>query len=220
MLGRIVCSVVVLGAVAASAQGQIGRAPRQANAGPSYWVGLSMAYVDGLSTTDNATGSAWNFGYTSQIRATLEKALGTGGSVGISAGFSNPPLTYSTGSAVTANCAGSCQATASLTQYMGFFSLGSPGRASGFRGGLTVEGGVTQLSNFHEKTSNASLPPSSGSYDPTFGFGFTFGYSLSQISDIYIGQMSDFVLHPQNSAVTNQSAPRMFHLRGGFRIGF
>lgn len=219
MLGRIVCSVAAIVAVAASAQGQIGRAPRQSAAGPSYWVGLSVGYVEGLQTTDNATGSAWNFGYTSQIRATLEKSMGPGGSVGISAGFSNPPLVYNPGATSNSSCAGSCQATASVTQYMGFVTLGGV-RGAGFHAGFTLEGGVTQFSNFHEKISNATLPPSSGSYDGTFGFGYGFGYSLSSISDIYVGQMLDFVLHPQNSATVNASAPRVNTFRAGFRIGF
>jgi hypothetical protein len=220
MLGRIVCSVVAVGVVAASAQGQIGRAPRQANTGPSYWVGLSMGYVEGLSTTDDASGSTWRFGYTSQLRATFEKALGPTGTVGIAAGFSNPPLTYSGGGASSGSCPLTCQATATVNQYVAFFTFGSPSRGVGFHGGFNIEGGVTQFSNFHEKTSNAALPPSSASNDMTFGFGTGFGYALSSISDIYVGEMMDFVLHPQSSNTVNPSAPRILTFRAGFRIGF
>src|SRR4051812_47911779 len=78
---------------------QIGPRGRQQGsaADPGYWVGLSIGYVDGTTINDGDTGSSWRFGYTAQIRATLEKTLQRGVTVGASAGFSNAPLTYVSG---------------------------------------------------------------------------------------------------------------------------
>ena len=67
------------------------------------------------------------------------------------------------------------------------------------------------------RSTETSLAPSS-KYDFTFGFGGGLGYGFSQISDIYVSEMSDLVLHPSNGAST--TAPRLFQFRAGFRVGF
>ena len=206
------------GFIAPRADAQMGR-PRPAASDPDYWVGLSLGYVEGITTTDDASGSTWQFGYTSQIRATFEKTLQRGTTVGIAAGFSNAPLTYTSGFAFGNGC-GQCQATANVTQYTIFINGGGLGSYGGFHGLYTLETGVTQFSNFQEKATGFALEPTSGSYDATFGLGGGVGYSLSPTADLYVGEMVDFVLHHQSSAVAAQSAPRFFTLRAGFRVGF
>jgi hypothetical protein len=218
MRGALALAAVVASLSASTAHAQMGR-PRAAASDPDYWVGLSLGYVEGITTTDDASGATWQFGYTSQIRATLEKTLQRGTTVGIAAGFSNAPLTYTSGSAFRGGC-GQCQATANVTQYTIFINGGGLGSYGGFHGLYTLETGVTQFSNFHEKSTGFALEPASGSYDATFGLGGGVGYSLSPTADLYVGEMVDFVLHHQSSAVAAQSAPRFFTLRAGFRVGF
>ena len=214
MLRRIACSMLVL--CATTAHGQLGRQRPAYPAGPEYWVGLSLGYVDGTTTTDEASGSTWRFGYTSQIRATLEKSVSRGTTLGVAAGYSTAPLTYqSTG--FSGGCAGGCQAKGDITQYMAFIRGGG---GVGFHALYTLEAGVTRFSNFREKSTDSPLPPSNGSYDLTIGFGGGFAYGVSPLLDIYIGQMYDFVFHKQNSSSTVQSAPRLLMFRGGFRFGF
>src|ERR1043166_4516574 len=133
---------------------QVGRSSR-VSGGPEYWVGLSYGYMDGTTINDGDTNGLWQFGYTSQIRATFEKTLQRGVWGGISAGFANAPLTY-TSPALNNPCGLSCPATADITQYMAFIQGGT---GVGFHGLYNVEAGFTRFSNFREKSSDTQLPP-------------------------------------------------------------
>jgi hypothetical protein len=220
MIRRFTVAVAFAAVSIVSIGSMLGITARPANAqvkNPDYWVGLSIGYMEGITTTDDATGATWQFGYTGQIRATLEKTLQRGTTVGIAAGFANAPLTYTSGS--FGGC-GQCQATANVTQYTIFVQGGGGGSYGGFHGLYTLETGVTQFSDFQEKSSGADLQPGAASYDATFGLGGGVGYTLSPTADLYVGEMVDFVLHHQSSAVAAQSAPRFFTLRAGFRVGF
>lgn len=221
MLRRTVCSMVLLLAMTPAAwQAQTGRQRPPTQSDPGYWVGLSIGYLEGISTTDDATGATWRFGYTSQVRATVEKTLSQGMTFGVAAGYSNAPLTYSSASQFNGACPGSCLANADITQYLAFVRGGSGGTGTGFRGTFSVEGGVTQFSKFRDRATKESLPPTDGSYDLTFGFGAGFGYRMSRLSEVYIDQSYDFVLHKQRESVTNQTVPRLLTFRGGIRFGF
>jgi hypothetical protein len=212
MLRRIVCSMLVL--FAATAQGQIRRQPQNINTDPDYWVGLTLGYMEGVTLSDDETGSTWAFGYSTQLRATLEKAIGRGATVGVSAGFSSVPLTYQSGN--FGSVCGQCRADANINQYTAFVRVGG---GPGFHGMYQFEGGVTQFTNFREHDSQTRLAPTDGAYDATVGFGGGIAYGLSRTSDIYATETLDFVFHRQNTAV-QQQAPRFFTFRGGFRFGF
>jgi hypothetical protein len=60
----------------------------------SVTIGLSIGLLDGTTIYDGDTGGRWQIGYTSQIRATLEKTLQRDVAIGISAGYATAPLTY------------------------------------------------------------------------------------------------------------------------------
>jgi hypothetical protein len=208
--------------ISATSGAQISRPRPATSTDPDYWVGLSIGYMDGITTTDDATGSTWRFGYTSQIRATFEKTVSTGTTVGVVAGYATGPLTYYPANQFTAACPGSCLAKADITQYLAFVRGGSGGWGVGtrFHGTLNAEGGVTRFSKFRDRTAETPLAPDGGSYDFTVGFGAGFGYRVSQLSEIYVDQSYDFIFHKQSSAVTNQEVPRLLTFRGGFRFGF
>jgi hypothetical protein len=209
-------AAVLLAAASAAASAQDGRRA-QRSAEPGYWVGLSYGYLDGTTIGDGATHTVWEFGYTSQIRATLEKTIQRGVSVGASAGFATSPLTY-LNSDLTSPCGGTaCSARADITQWLGFLHVGGSG--SGFHGGYTIEAGVTQFSHFRDRASGAALPPSSATSDFTFGFGGGLGYGFSQIADVYLAEQLDFVIHPQGDN-PQSNAPRFTTFRVGFRMGF
>lgn len=218
MIRRNVMALAIVGLVAAAStsSAQIGR--RSGPSQPGYWVGLSLGYVDGTSMSDDNTGAIWRFGYTSQITASFEKSLAAGSSIGISAGFSTAPLSYTAGNGLTSDCLGSCDARADVTQLLAFFR-GNTGGEVGLRFFYQAEGGVTEFGNFRDRSNDAKLPPSNASNDPTFGFGGGISYALTPIAELYVGQMWDIVLHHQASA-ESQTAPRMSTFRGGFRIGF
>jgi hypothetical protein len=214
MFRRTVCSMLVL--FAATAHAQIRRQPQNINNDPDYWVGLSFGYVDGMTLSDDKTQSTWRLGYSTQIRATLEKTIARGATLGIAAGFSNVPLTYDSGNFGFGSSCSSCLADADVNQYTAFIRGGG---GQGFHGVYQLEGGVTQFTNFRERATQVRLDPQDGAYDATFGFGGGVAYGFSRTTDIYIGEMLDFVFHKQ-STVVEQQAPRVFTFRGGFRFGF
>ena len=219
MIRRNMMALAVVGLVAATSttSAQIGRRS-SGSSQPGYWVGLSLGYVDGTSMSDDNTGAVWRFGYTSQIRATLEKTLTGGSSIGISAGFSTAPLSYTAGTALSSDCFATCDARADVTQLLAFFR-GNTGGEVGLKFFYQAEGGVTEFGNFRDRSTDAKLPPSSASNDLTFGFGGGLSYGLTPIADVYVGEMWDIVLHHQSS-LESQSAPRLSTFRAGFRIGF
>jgi len=222
MVRRIVCSMMVvllsLFSGAADAGAQLGRRSNGLSSEPGYWVGLSVGYVDGFTTSDQATGGLWQIGYTSQLRATLEKSLQRGASIGVAAAFSNAPLTYNNGNSFDVNCIGSCAAHVDITQYLAFVRAGGSG--TGFHGMFNLEGGVTSFSNFRESGTDTRLEPTTQKYDPTFGFGAGFGYGFSRSTELYADGLTDIILHKQASGAVSQSAPHQTTLRAGLRIGF
>lgn len=212
---HVLCALLVIG-VAAPAGAQIGRAPRGYAAEPKYWVGLSYGYLEGITVGDEATNTTWEFAYSSQIRATFEKTIQRGITLGASAGFSNANLTYS-GAALNNPCGFSCDATADITQYLAFVRGGG---GLGFHGMYNLEGGVTQFSKFRARSVDSDLPPADAKYDFTFGFGGGLGFGFSSIAEAYVGEQLDLVLHPQGTGGASRSAPRMMTFRAGFRVGF
>lgn len=216
MIRRIAVALLFAGTLPAGAQ--IGRRSRQgAGADPGYWVGLSYGYVSGTTIADESSATTWQFGYTSQLRASLEKTMQSGFTIGASAGFATAPLTY-VSNTFSGACAGTCAANANITQYMAFLRGGS---GVGFHGMYSIEAGMTEFSNFRTRDGNASLAPTNAKYDFSFGFGAGFGYGFTQASEVYLGQQWDLVLHPQgDNAGRSTNAPRISTFRAGFRIGF
>ena len=219
MLQRLIFAGAAVLGVAVSAHAQIGRAPgRTYGNDPSYWVGLSYGYMDGYSMSDDDSQSHWAFGGTSQIRATFEKTMQRGITIGAAAGFSTTPLTYS--SVVNpANgggaCGGGCRAKADVTQFMAFVHGGN---GNGFHGVYDLEAGFTEFSNFRERATDTKLAPTSADFSFTFGFGGGLGYAFSPTTDVYVGELYQLIIHPSESETG--SAPRALVFRAGFRVGF
>ena len=211
-------TLVVAGAAFSTAGAQIGRPRTYYAPEPDYWVGLSYGFVDGVTINDGTTGTTWAFGYTSQIRATLEKTLQAGVTAGISAGFSNAPLDYTINQPAPSpfgGCIENCPANANVSQYMAFIRGGS---RPGFHGLFDLEAGATEFSHFRDRTTDAPIPPSA-KYDFTFGIGGGAGYGLSPTAEVYVTDGWQFVLHPQG-ANASSSAPRMMTVQVGGRVGF
>jgi hypothetical protein len=209
--------LIALSSADAAAQGRRG-GRAGFNAGPDYWVGLSYGYQNGITVNDGDTNAQWAFGYTQQIRATLEKSLQPGVSLGVSAGFSNAPLTYTTTDPIAGGACGfQCSATGDITQYMAFIHGGTS--PTGFHGIYDLEAGFTEFSNFHTKDGDVKFGPTDAKYDFSFGLGGGVGYTMSRDADIYVTEIFDFVLHPQGNN-TSSSAPRLPVFRAGFRVGF
>lgn len=217
MVRRIRFAALMALAVPAIGGAQISRAPRGGyQTEPGYWVGVSYGFLDGITLNDGQSNSTWQFAYSSQLRATLEKSLGSGVTAGVSAGFASPKLVY-TGRAIGTVC-GSCEASADVSQYLAFVRVGG---GPGFHALFNLEGGVTEFSKFRDRTSGANLDPSSAAYDFTFGFGGGFAYGFSRNTDVYINEQMDLLLHHQgDTGAQSSSVPRMSVFRAGARVGF
>ena len=211
-------ALVVASGASRPVDAQIGRSRAYYAPEPGYWVGLSYGFVDGVTINDDATGTTWAFGYTSQIRATLEKTLQAGVTAGISAGFSNAPLDYTIIEPPPTpfdGCRVDCPANANISQYLVFVRGGS---RPGFHGLFDLEAGATEFSHFRDRTTGASFPPTA-KYDFTFGIGGGAGYGFSPTTEVYVTDGWQFVLHPQGPNASS-SAPRMMTVQLGGRIGF
>ncbi len=173
--------------------------------------------MDGFSISDDDSQSSWSFGGASQVRATFEKTVQRGITVGAAAGFSTPPLTYSpfANPGGRTSCVGGCRAKADVTQFMAFVHGGS---GVGFHGVYDLEGGLTEFSNFRERTTDARLAPTRANYSFTFGFGGGLGYGFSPITDVYVSEAYELIVH--SSENQTGAAPRAPVFRAGFRVGF
>lgn len=215
---RRIAFAAFIAAAATPLGAQISRGRGGFVAAPNYWVGLSYGYVDGITLNDGHSNSTWAFQYASQLRATLEKTVGQGVTVGASAGFSNPRLDY-VGRGLGDPCGGlGCQADADVTQYMAFLRSGG---GIGFHGLFSFEAGVTQFSKFRDRTTGNDLTTANSSTDFTFGLGGGFGYGVSTNTDLYLGEQWDIVLHHQGDVDGGTTrAPRVAVFRVGARVGF
>jgi hypothetical protein len=211
------CSCVALGATTSAAQFPRGPGRGQGSGSdPDYWVGLEYGYQGGMTVLD-ASGAEWQIGYTSQLRATAEKTVARGISVGVAAGFSTPTLNYFPGADGSSfSCEFQCTAKADVTQWLVFVHSGS---GVGFHGVYNLEAGITQFGNFREQFTNDQLPPTNAVNDFSFGLGGGAGYGFSRTMEAYIAENFDIVLHSQGDNVGGD-APRFFTFRIGFRAGF
>jgi hypothetical protein len=219
VLQRLIYAGAAVLGLAFTAEAQIGRPPAQTYGNePSYWVGLSYGYMDGYSMSDDDSQSHWAFGGASQIRATFEKTVQRGITIGAAAGFSTTPLIYST-VVNPANgggpCGAGCRATADVTQLMAFVHGGG---GYGFHPVYDLEGGFTEFANFRERSTDVRLAPTSADFSFTFGFGGGLGYGFSQTTDVYVSESYELIIHPSESETG--SAPRALVFRAGFRVGF
>jgi hypothetical protein len=216
---RIAASVALLLAGTVAAGAQFPRLPGQGGSygpEPGYWVGLSYGYVSGTTIDDPASATTWQFGYTSELRGTIEKTMGQGFTVGASAGFATAPLTYSPSIGSPA-CPISCAADANISQYMAFVRAGT---GMGFHTIYELEAGATEFSKFRTRDADSTLAPDQAKYDFSFGLGGGFGYGFSRMSEAYVGYHWDLVLHPQGNGGGVRDAPRRETFRAGFRLGF
>ena len=138
--------------------------------------------------------------------------------LGVAAGYSNAPLTYSSLGQFNGACAGSCLANADITQYLAFVRGGAGGGVTGLSRNIQCRGRRDAVLEVSRSLDRLALPPANGSYDLTFGFGAGFGYRMSRLSELYVDQSYDFVLHKQSASVTNQEVPRLLIFRGGVSL--
>jgi hypothetical protein len=206
-------SAVALIAAQAVAGAQYPRNPRTQMPTSNYYVGLSYGLYELGTLEDGKTGNEWNFGYTTQLAATLEKTLSGGGAIGVIAGFASPRLTYRPIGTFDPTC---CTAKADVTQLLATARLG--GGFYGFRSSIVIDAGATQFANFRDAATDLKLT-GGGAWDPTFGTGYELGVALTPKTDVYFSFSFLFVLHDQGNAVST-TPPFNHTMKIGVRQGF
>lgn len=208
-LGARLVLLALLGPLATRAGAQIIRAGSALD--PQFWASAGLGIMQTQTIEDYATRSSWDFGTVTQWRATLERGLRNGGSIGVAGTWARPALAYEGG-----GCAGACDAEATYFQVLALFRTG--GR-EGFHQVIELHAGVTGFSDFRTDD-DTKLPPLGTVLDPTFAVGYGFAYGFSRRTQVMLVQDVGAVLHRRDDAPAGANTLRQFQTtRIGFRVG-
>ena len=182
---------------------------------PSTWVSFGVGLLNLQAIDDPATNSSWAFASgATQYRASIEHAMGSGTSVGLTGGIARAGMTYSSASLA---CLNGCDADADVTQLLATFRAGG---SRGFHQVLELQAGTTLFSNFKQRSSGNKLEPMSSVNDFSFAFGYGFGYALSSTTQFSVVQDIGTMLHRHSGAnASNNSTPRFSTTRIAVRFG-
>lgn len=192
---------------------------------PAYWFSAGIAGFSGNGVNDGRTGTVWDFGNSLnlQYRASLEKSVGNGSSIGIAGSYARVPFVYYSNGSVpiigTNNCGGGrCDAHLDMTSIVGVFRAGT---GIGFHQVIELSGGIVMYQHLREDGTNAQLPPTGGNVDPYFALGYGLGYGLSDRTQINFVPDYAIGLHERSglsNGVSNTNSTRS--LRLSLRMGF
>jgi hypothetical protein len=217
-------SVSMLAAGSLSAQ----RMPRVYTTNePDVWVSGGIGGFRANAVNDGVTGSSWDFGNATnlQYRASLERTMTSGTSVGIAGSFARVPFAYSAdltkplpaGESGT-RCV-SCNAHLDMTTLVLTLHSGS---GIGFHQVVELNGGVVAYRNLKQDSGGAKLAPSGGNIDPLFSLAYGLGYGISNSTNIdFIFADYTFAIHERTGLSNGTSNTNsMPSLRVALRMGF
>jgi hypothetical protein len=199
---RLLLATFVLAALCAPrADAQIIRGGRFGARDPQIWVSGGAGLQQGFDVVDGSTGARWEFSDATQYGAAIEKTITGGTSFGVRATTARVPLRYLT----TQLGGGSAEADANISQAFAVLHVAS-GR--GLHSVLELGAGATIYSNFRERGTGTTLPPSKADLDFSFVFGYGIGYTFSRAFQIDVVQDLATSLHQKTglSAGDNSSA--------------
>lgn len=193
---------------------------------PAYWFSAGVAGFSGNGVNDGRTGSTWDFGNSLnlQYRASLEKSMGNGSSIGIAGSYARVPFVYYSDGTVPlpsgtagARCNG-CDAHLDMTSLVGVFRAGT---GIGFHQVIELSGGIVAYQNLREDGTKTKLAPSGGNIDPYFALGYGLGYGIDDRTQINFVPDYAIGLHERSglsNGVSNTNSTRS--LRLSVRMGF
>ena len=185
---------------------------------PGYWFSAGVGLFNGPGVNDGRTASSWDFGNSSnlQYRASLEKTVGSGSSLGIAGTYSRVPFTYSSGGVPTTGTTGTqcarCDAHLDMTTLVGVFRAGA---GVGFHQVIELSGGAVFYQNLKEDNGGAKLAPGSGNVDPIFSIGYGLGYGFSNRMQINFVPEYAIAIHERSglpNGVSNTNSTRSYRL--------
>ena len=207
-------------------QSQIGRRRVPAVPEPTYWVTGSVGLFNANTVSDGGTHSRWDFGQSStpRIRASIEKAVSTNASVGLTGTYAHVPFIYEAtnvgipdASEIGTTCI-SCDAHLNIVSLGGSFHYGG---GIGLHQVIEASAGLLQYRDMKRDDDHADLAPAGGNIDPYFTFGYGFGYSISPTMQLSVVQDLGLALHESSGLSSDESNTlRERTLRVNFRYGF
>jgi hypothetical protein len=183
--------------------------PRRAVA-PSAWTSLSVGLLQVQTMYDPDSDSEWDFGNVVQFRATIERDLQRGTSLGLAVAYARAPLTYA-----GPDCP-RCDAAAGLWQALALFRIGG---GLGLHQVIEIGAGVTGFSSFRRERGGSLAPGTT--IDPTFSIGYGLGYPLSPNTQFILLQEVALMIHERGDrpAGDESNMPRTWATRVGIRYG-
>jgi len=172
-----------------------------------------------------ATASTWDFGNSTnwQYRASLEKNIGGGSTIGVSGTYANVPFVYSSdlvtplGSGVSGTRCGQCDAHLNMMTLLGTFHFGG---GAGFHQVIELNGGIVSYQNLKRDSDGAELA-GGGNIDPLFSLGYGVGYGFGNRTQIDFVPDYSIAIHERSglsNGVSNTNSMRS--LRLSVRMGF
>ena len=145
---------------------------------PGSWFTAGIGGFTATGVNDGATRSTWDFGNSTnlQYRASLEKALASGSSFGVSGSWAHVPFVYSSLTGI-----GNGDAHLDMMTLMATFHAGG---GQGFHQVIELNGGVVAYRNLKSDFDGAKLAPSGGNIDPLFSIGYGVGYGFGPHTQI------------------------------------
>ncbi|MGH7602958.1 MAG: hypothetical protein ACRENK_03060 [Gemmatimonadaceae bacterium] len=189
---------------------------------PSVWISGGIAGFTANGVNDGASASSWDFGNSTNLAygASLEKAISSGTSVGISASYAKMPFSYF-GPALPAGggatCDG-CDAHLDMTTLVGTLHAGG---TVGIYQVIELNAGIVMYRNLTRDSDHARLAPVGGNIDPYFSLGYGIGYGLSKTTQIEFVPDAAISIHERSglsNGVSNTNSMRS--LRLAVRMGF
>jgi hypothetical protein len=191
---------------------------------PGYWFSAGAGLFSGPGVNDGRTASSWDFGNSMnmQYRASLEKTVGSGSSVGIAGTYARVPFTYYSGGGIpaggtTGTQCGQCDAHLDMTTLVGVFRAGA---GMGFHQVIELSGGAVFYQNLKEDAGGAKLAPGSGNVDPIFAIGYGLGYSFNNRTQMNFVPEYAIAIHERSglsNGVSNTNSTRSYRL--SLRVG-
>ena len=202
----------------ATAEAQIMRRPVARK--PTNWLGANVGIVRAYALSDGVTSATWRFGSGIEYAGRLEHPTRSGISVGVQGSHAQIPLSYSSGTSPSCT---SCEATATVTQFVGLVHYG---QGYGFHPVYELSVGAIGYSNFRRESDNQQITGPSGrtlaaDYDLRFALGYGFGFGLSPTTAIEVLQEVGTILHQTTGlAASTSNYPRVYVTRLGGKIAF
>ena len=209
---RRILFVGFLLALAQSAQAQIidrgggGRSFGQPNA----WASLGIGWLRQGGLCDPGSNSCWNFGDAVQWRASIEKPIGRGATIGGAATTARVPLLYQS----TGACNG-CDADANVSQYLAQLHLGG---GTGIQQAIDFTAGATVFSNFRDASTGTRLDPAKAVTNFSFSVAYGFAFPVRPNFHVTLSQEYGQIIGKRMSGVSSNSAQQNI-TRLGARVG-